>query len=259
MPPLEAGRGNRLTRWHPEPAADGQGFWFVGLDVSCVNVIAPPAVALGRRAEPPRRDAQIPGGWRWATWTRPEDRELSIDQDPADVVRELDTTGVLILIGDELRELVWSCLWAQLQIARQVGRQSPGHVPSEDLARAGALSAAWIQHELARAFPDRTPLLEPDIAHDLCEAQATDDLLACQGTLCPDEDAALGSIARWFTYKADPSEHHCPNHRHIWHAGEPLSHTCQPTGDPGDHSEFDWADVPAPGETDPLTEELLLP
>jgi hypothetical protein len=242
-----------LSRWHREQATDGNGFWFVSPESSRVDVLAPPATALGRRAEPSRRNAQLPSGWRWATWLRQEDQELSVDEDPPDAVREVDTATVLVLLDAESHELVWSCLWGQLQIARQIGRQSPGQVPSEDLSRAGALSAVWLQRELARAFPKRAALLEPAIADDHCD-WLRDDL-----DPCAEEHTPLHALARWFSYKVEVSESDCPNTRHIWHAGELLHHTYQSDPNPGDHSAFDWGNSAAANENDLLTEEFLLP
>jgi hypothetical protein len=250
-----------LPHWHPEPATDGQGSWLVRVDASRISVIAPPAVALGRRAEPPRREAHLPGGWRLAVWAHHPDQELSIDEDPPATVREVDTATVLILIDTELHEFVWSCLWAQLQIARQVGRRRLGKVPSEDPARAGALSAAWIQHELTRAFPSRAHLLEPNVTDDSCDFpdDPIDLIPLCQDTPWASEGAPLRHLARWFTYKVNPSESGCLNHKHLWHISEPLGCTCKSLSDSGDRSEFDWGDISPDGNIDSLTEEMLLP
>jgi hypothetical protein len=254
-----------LRQWHPEPAADGHGFYLVGLEATGLHVLAPPAVALARPAEPRRRNPATPSGWRWAIWPRQSKTpEPSIDLDPPAEMSEIDTTTVLILIDDALRELVWSCLYSQLRIARQIGRQRPGHVPAEDDARAGALSAKWLQHELARAFPDRAPLLEPNNDYDYdYDCQVSVDLLpSCQRcSHLPDEHegASLRTVARWLTERVSPAKGDCPDHAYTWHAGDSLYGTWQPATDPGDHSEFDWGDVPTPTETDSLTEEMLLP
>ena len=253
---------SNLRRWHSEAATDGHGFWLVGLETYRVHVIAPPAVALNRHAEPCRRGSAIPRGWRWAIWTRHEGLEPSIDEDPADKVSEIDTTTVLLLIDDELHERVWSCLWAQLQIVRQIKKQRPGHVLEEDLARAGALSATWLQHELARAFPERLALLEPNIDLDDCNLQGDSVQLISSCLRTPDhphEGALLRTIARWLSEKVGTTESDYQTHRHVWHAGEILDGTCQSAIDPGDHSEFNWDDIPTDNEPDPLTEEMLLP
>jgi hypothetical protein len=255
---------SRLRRWHQEHPTDGQGFWLVNLEASHLDVIAPPAVALGRRAEPPRRNRGFPSGWRWATWARPDDAPCpSIDDDPPGVVREIDTAAVLILIDPVLHELVWSCLWSQLQIARQIGRQAPGQVLAEDLARAGALSATWLQRELARAFPKRVSLLEPDIPPS-CDPHLDSVELVPLGSRAgclnsAHEATSLRTIARWLTEKVAPSENNRPAHSHIWYAGDSLDGPRHSTTDPGDHSEFSWKDLPDQAATDSLTEEMLLP
>lgn len=255
-----------LRRWQREPAGNGQGSWLVGLETSCLHVIAPPAVALSRCAEPRRRNPSLPNGWRWAIWQRQDNgQEPLIDEESPAMVREIDTPTVLILIDAELHELVWSCLWSQLQIARQIGRQSPGHVPAEDLSRAGALSATWLQHELARAFPERTALLEGNTDYNESDFQVdpADLFPSCQRASCvhqPDESAPLRNLARWFVGRVGaPESHYCPTHFHTWYAGDLLAGACHSTGDPGDHSEFNWDDVPTDHETDSLTEEMLLP
>jgi hypothetical protein len=251
---------SNLRRWHPEPTADGVGFWFVGLETNRVHVIAPPAIALNRHAESRRSNPAVPNGWRWAIWSRQDGLEPSIDEDPPGRVSEIDTSTVLVLIDDELHERVWSCLWAQLQIARQIGKRRPGNVLEEDLARTGALSASWLQHELSRAFPNRTALLEPNVEVDPCDLQADPVHLiaSCRQALDhTHEGASLRNIARWLTEKvgvADPDL--CD---HAWLAGETSDCACHSTTDPGDHSEFSWEDIPAGDEPDPLTEEMLLP
>ncbi len=250
-----------LRRWHPEATADGVGFWLVGLETHRVHVIAPPAVALSRHAEPRRRNPAVPNGWRWAIWSRKDDLEPSIDEDPPSKVSEIDTSTVLLLIDKDLHERVWSCLWAQLQIARQIGKRRPGNVPEENLARAGALSASWLQHELSRAFPNRTALLEPNV--DLTDRDLQEDpvylVLSCQQTADTHEGATLRTIARWLTGRGSDTHSEHLAHSHIWHADETFDCACHRTTDPGDRSEFDWGEIPTEDEPDPLTEEMLLP
>ena len=250
---------SNLRRWHPEPTADGVGFWLVGLETLRVHVIAPPAVALNRHAEPQRHNPAVPNGWRWAIWSRQDGLEPSIDEDPPGRVSEIDTTTVLYLIDDELHERVWSCLWAQLQIARQIGKRRPGNVLEEDLARAGAFSATWLQDEMSRAFPNRSALLEPnvDLPHFDLPADPFHLIPSCQQTSEPHEGASLRTLARWLTGKAGATATK-PDHHPASHAGETPNCACDAT-DPGDHSEFSWEDIPTEDEPDPLTEELLLP
>jgi len=250
-----------LRRWHPEAAVDGVGFWLVGLETQSVHVIAPPGVALSRHTEPRRRNPAVPNGWRWAIWARAGESEPLIDEDPPGRVSEIDTSTVLLLIDDELHEQVWSCLWAQLQIARQIGKPSPSQVLEEDLARAGALSATWLQHELARAFPERSALLEPNIDFQAF-GQADPLRLIPSRQQTPDpphEDASFRTIARWLSERVGAGSDGYQAHDSIWRAGETLDSACQPARDPGDRSEFDWEDVPSEDEPDPLTEEMLLP
>jgi hypothetical protein len=248
-----------MARWHCEHASENNDLWLVGLERRRLHVLAPPGVALCRGAEAAGKTRTLPEGWRWASWERPDEEHWPIiDEDPPDRVRRIDTEAVLFLIDAELHELIWSCLWSQLQIARRIGRQSPGLVPGEDLARTSALSAAWLRDELARAFPERTALLEPvgwEGDWDIEGRSDPTELIRPQCQRCEHHDYqsdshTLRSLARWIQFKLSVSNSEC---HHVWHAGEAVDGICNATSAPGDHSDFGW------DEPNSETEEMLLP
>lgn len=150
-----------MVIWKRELTSYGDATWLVGVEPMRISVLAPPGVTISRQDE---REAELlhgAPGWRWAIWSRDAGgRWPSIDRGRPDAMREIDTPGVLRLLGEEQHEFVWSCLWSQLQIARGFGCHEGGRVTSEDLARAGAISAGWLKKEMSRGFPERAHLLE---------------------------------------------------------------------------------------------------
>lgn len=272
-----------MNFWRRELAADSNATWFVNVEATRLHVLAPPGVSISRRLECDARFRQESAGWRWGVWNResPEHWPL-IDDEPPSALREIDTQGVLRLLEQELHELVWACLWAQLQIARRIGRQRRDTVPSEDLARAGALSVAWLSHELVRAFPERAPLLEteePSWAFGPVEA-APDD--PAELTLPPCADPLPAALDREQSLRATVL--HLVTLRflaaqpklfmsgpRVWRAGDRLAGYVEVTssfdaasGDwisgpgtgrkPGDWSSYDWGNG-----FGPATEELSKP
>lgn len=259
------------TVWRKENASRSNAIWFVGVEADRVSVLAPPGVSVCRRVEiePFRR---CPAGWRWGVWNREcEGHWPVIDSEPPIAVREVSTREVLKLLGDDLEELVWNCLWNQLQVARRIGHQRWGTVPSEDLARAGALSVAWLTAELTSAFPERTELLEtwrPRAAMDQ-EMEAPENPAELIRPLCVGRDdlhttrsslLAASSVA-WLASKL--LAHHddgwaLERHRD-WKAGDELDASCLPlrASDPGDLSGYGWGEDHG-AEPDQTTEELTL-
>lgn len=158
--------------WRKECSADAGVCWLVCVESARVGVLAPPGTSISHRFDCEHEVDWRGCGWRWAVWDRerPDEWPL-IDEDRPTGVREIDTVDVLRLLDDDQHELVWMCLWEQLLIARRIGRQGEGGVPSEDLAHAGALAAAWLAAELSRAFPGRAHLVEADG----CRAWKSDD------------------------------------------------------------------------------------
>lgn len=257
-----------MARWHCEHAAESKDLWLVRQEPLRLYVLAPPGVALCRRAEARHGTSTLPEGWRLATWERQgEDHWPAIDEDSPDRIRQIDTEAVLILVDDELHELIWSCLWSQLQIARRIGRQSPGLVPAEDLARSSAFSATWLRDELARAFPKRATLLEPGGWQSEWDLENRGDPAELILPLCQRNEHlkdrgdghALRSIARWIQVKLSTTAPHThAQDRHVWRAGETVDGTCQVTPDPSDHSDFGWDEPCSDTDWGSETEELLL-
>lgn len=162
-----------LGYWKKESAGDTNGIWFVAVEAARVSVLSPPGVSFCRAYEQEEDMRCRSYGWRWAIWSREDGDDCPlIDEEPPSAIREMDTVEVLRLLEAEMHEMVWACLWAQLQVARGIGRQRRGAIPSEDLARAGARSASWLTHELRRAFPARAHLLEPPPPHNELEPDA---------------------------------------------------------------------------------------
>jgi hypothetical protein len=144
-----------VTGWVIETARDGLGDWLVhtGQDTTAW-VIAPPGVALSA--------ADDISGWRLGCWTSIDGCEASLDSDPAWQVRSISTCEVLGLLPGEDHQFVLDTLLAQLSAARRVAAPMPGEVIAEDLARVGARAAAWVEAELAVAFPhERWPQHDP--------------------------------------------------------------------------------------------------
>jgi len=160
--------------WRKERVRATNAVWFVGVEAASVSVVAPPGVSISRREESADERGERTSGWHWAVWRRPGPCEWPvIDEECPAAIRGIDTTEALRLLGDGFRETVWHCLWGQLQIARQVGSTRPGAIPSEELARAGAQSVAWLQRELTHVFPDRVDLLDSGEARRLLDEAAT--------------------------------------------------------------------------------------
>jgi hypothetical protein len=256
--------------WRREFAADANAIWFVGVEASRLSVLAPPGVSVSRRMEIGLDSRQQAFGWQWAVWGRESPEEWPmIDEDLPNATREIDTVGVLRLVGDELHELVWRCLWAQLQVARRVGRQRPDTVPSEDLARAGALSAAWLSDQLAHAFPNRVHLLDgygPGYVLDGA-ATAPDDAGELVQPLCSDRHHLLerstgvqlrSGVAGWLGWKllAREQANWVVQKYRTWKPGDDLDGCRDHFGeDPGDRSGYSWGSESAP-DAGPVTEEL---
>jgi len=162
--------GGTEVCWRKERVRATNAVWFVGVEAASISVVAPPGVSISRREEPADEGGERAPGWIWAVWRRPDPDDWPvIDRERATAVSGIDTAEALRLLGDGFRESVWDCLWGQLQIARQVGSPRLGRVPSEDLARAGAQSVAWLLRELRHVFPDRTKQLGGSEARRLLE------------------------------------------------------------------------------------------
>jgi hypothetical protein len=198
--------------WKKESAGDTDGIWFVAVEAARVSVLSPPGVPLCRAYEREEDVRRRSYGWRWAIWSRDDGDDCPlIDEKPPSAIREMDTVEVLRLLEAEMHEMVWACLWAQLQIARGIGRQRRGAIPSEDLARAGARSASWLTHELRRSFPERAHLLElPSPSNELeVGDEAPEDLaeLSCRdrqhGLVHPpaERPRLRGGLAGWLAWK----------------------------------------------------------
>lgn len=157
---------NAALTWTIETAAVGDGEWYVAVRPSGVCVIAAPGTLI--MAEERRREvADGVRGWRVAAWNRTTSGTLPvIDRKAPDCLRDIDTREALTMLGGQWREHVWQLLVKQLEEARIFGAASPGHPAPEDLARAGALSAAWLAAELTAAFPERVDRLVALIAAD---------------------------------------------------------------------------------------------
>ena len=144
--------------WHVERAR-GSGRWFVGLQPSRINVLAPPGVRL-HRAERCESGSGV-AGWRHAVWLpHLHQHHPMIDRDQPDLLRPISTRTALRLLPEGLWEIVWQLLFAQLLSARAFGEADDGRLASEELARAGAVTALWIEGELRAAFPDRSQQLD---------------------------------------------------------------------------------------------------
>lgn len=162
--------------WRQESAACGDGIWIVGVEKARISVLAPPGVPIFRREGRNSQPSFSPCGWRWAIWLRHEAAHWPvIDRDTPDSVLEVDTPEVLRLVNDDLHEFVWTNLRSQLEIARGFSRHEPGMVLSEDMARAGAITVAWLTDELIRGFPDRAHLLRAPPRTAPIEVDVPDD------------------------------------------------------------------------------------
>jgi hypothetical protein len=256
------------TLWRKETASDSNSIWFVGIEADRISVLAPPGVPVTRHAETDLNQQRLTG-WSWGVWDRDcADHWPVIDHEPPLGVREITTLDALDLLGEELQELVWNCLWQQLQVARQIGCQREDTIPSEDLARAGAVAVAWLTAELTSAFPDRSDLLKSyvqsvrlelsdppndpaELTRPLCVQQ--NELLALHTEARAKRFSIRAFAWRFFVKRRDDRmvERH-PDRR----AGEPLDGCrCSYGTEPGDRSSYGWGNT-AVGTVDSATEEL---
>ncbi len=176
--------------WRTEAAPDG-ATWFVCVEPERLSVLAPPGVTISPRTEREAEALHGAPGWRWAIWGRSDDRRPVIGRDDPDAVREVDTPTALHLLGAHNRDVVWTCLWAQIAIARQFGRRPQGRPISEDLARAGAVSAAWLRDEMMRGFPERAHLLAPSETDLELDPEPPDDAAALFAPVSSENDPPL--------------------------------------------------------------------
>lgn len=228
------------ARWRKELAAGSNSSWFVGIETERVSVLAPPGVPVYGYTEAGSSPKQ-PAGWRWGIWDRDDsDHWPILDDEPPRAVREVTTRDVLQLLEEELHELVWSCLWNQLQISRRIGTQREDAVPSEDLARAGALSTAWLRAELSNAFPDRRDLLE---LYD-CNPAFEQAMGAPEDPSGLVEPPATSSVMSWLARKILARRDHSSGTepRREWRAGDPLDGGAYCGADPGDLSAYGWGE-----------------
>lgn len=259
------------TLWRKENASHSNSIWFVGIEADRVSVLAPPGVPVCRHLEVDSL-RRCPSGWRWSVWERDGiDHWPVIDTEPPLAVREISTRAVVRLLGEDLQELIWNCLWNQLQVARRIGHQRWDTVPSEDLARAGALAVAWLTAELTSAFPERAELLEtwqPRTAIDH-EMEAPKDPTELIQPLCVGRDDLLAArhgllgrstVVRFASRLLVHQEHDCMLEQHRgWKAGDQLDASCLPLceSDPGDLSGYGWGEGSGV-EADQATEEMTL-
>lgn len=262
------------THWRRENAGDRSVIWFVSVEPTRISVLSPPGVAISPVSAADTGQPDVKSGWRWGVWNR-KDREdwPVIDREPPAATREIDTLAVLRLLDEELHEMVWTCLWTQLQVARRIGRQQHGMVPSEDLARAGALAVTWLQDELLSAFPERAHLIEvcQEPRDGGLEDKAPEDPSELVRPLCAGGEelfayrsglSARSSVVRWLAWKllADRHDDWGPQRLRDWKPGDHLD-GCKLCYDPepGDGSVYSWdSDSSADGEsaTDELTHLL---
>jgi hypothetical protein len=148
--------------WRIERAV-GAGRWFVALQRSRISVLAPPGVRLHHNDRWRELHHGV-AGWRRATWPVHRGESLPvIDRDPPELVRPLTTRTALRLLPEGFHDLVWQMLYAQLLSARAFGRPVTGRLALEELARAGATTALWLESELRAAFPHRVDELDRDL------------------------------------------------------------------------------------------------
>jgi hypothetical protein len=137
--------------WRIEPALRGVGRWFVLRRPDAVRVLAPPGVALNTTSGA----VDASGGWKLGEWSRSVWDEPSIDERAPSLVTELSTYEALDLLGEEWAAEIFNLMADQLEIAREIGSPPAGEPPREELSRAGAQAASWLESELADAFPHR--------------------------------------------------------------------------------------------------------
>jgi hypothetical protein len=252
--------------WRKERATDSNSVWLVGVEAERISVLAPPGVAIVRQVDAAQRRMT---GWSWGIWNRDcADNWPQIDEEPPLGVREVSTRDAVLLLGEDLQELVWNCLWHQLQVARRIGRQHEDAIPSEDLARAGAVSVTWLTDELSSAFPDRSDLLEPfERSECLQLADPTPDPAELMQPLSPQREdlvvlgtkthtrtSLLGLLA-WKLFAKRLDDWTIKHQQGL----EPDRHPDQCDygygAGPADRSGFGWGEA-APGEVEAGTEEL---
>jgi hypothetical protein len=145
-------------RWSLEPATHGIGKWIVGRGEDRLEVIAAP----GARMPSAERDDPyaLPAGWRHAAWKRPQERRLNIDREaPDSALHTIGTCEVLDTIDVRLHGYVREILTQQLAhlTAMQTLPAMTAHSRFKDEARQDIGAIAWVQAELAEAFPDSFP------------------------------------------------------------------------------------------------------
>ena len=142
-------------RWSLEPATHGIGKWIVGRGDDRVEVIAVPGARMpsAERDDPYAR----PAGWRHAAWKRSYERRLNLDREaPDSALRTIGTCEVLDTIDVRLHGYVREVLTQQLAhlTAMQTLPAMTAHSRFKDEARQDIGAIAWVQAELAEAFPD---------------------------------------------------------------------------------------------------------
>ena len=142
------------SRWQAESGADGFGTWFTRVDTAQVKAIVPPGCQLPQQRSAWQPDGHHPCGWRVAAWRRAPGMMPLIDFDEPDAIWHISTDEVVGMMDDEQHETVFGIMVEQLLAARQFG-MSCCEPPREELARCGAMMAAWLEQEIFYAFPTR--------------------------------------------------------------------------------------------------------